>query len=265
MTNEEQIIKYIVLTQMNGIGPVTQNALLDSFMDIDRCFLMDEEELLSSGCVTQIGKAKVKSFIAQRNDRELWGRAEDIIRKCTKAGIEVITRRCGRYPLRFKQLFDMPVLIYSRGQLRINDFASSVGIVGARRCSVTGKDNAIMLATEAVGKNMAVISGMAKGVDSYAHTASIKARGYTVAVLGNGVDICYPKEHDVLYERIASSGCILSEYPPGTQPRNYMFPCRNRLIAAMSDKLYVINAGRNSGTRTTMEKCIRYGREVVEL
>lgn len=86
--------------------------------------------------------------------------------------------------------------------------------------------------------------------------------GYTVAVLGNGVDICYPREHDKLYEEIAESGCILSEYPLGTVPREYYFPLRNRLIAALSDWLYVIEAGRHSGTVSTVESGEKYGREV---
>ena len=88
---------------------------------------------------------------------------------------------------------------------------------------------------------------------------------YTIAVLGSGPDICYPKEHQVLYEAIISCGCILSEYPPGTEPRRYMFPRRNRLIAALSDELYVIEAGRYSGTQSTVETCMRYGHEVIRI
>ena len=103
---------------------------------------------------------------------------------------------------------------------------------------------------------------MAKGIDSYAHTAAIKSGGYTIAVLGNGPDICYPKEHERLYEEISVSGCILSEYPPGTETREYRFPKRNRLITALSDRLYVVDAGRNSGTQSTVEKGWEYGREV---
>ena len=106
---------------------------------------------------------------------------------------------------------------------------------------------------------------MAKGIDSYAHTAALKSHGYTIAVFGNGVDICYPKEHARLYEEIAEHGCIVSEYPPGTQPREYTFPKRNRLIAALSDKLYVIGAGRNSGTKSTVEYGKKYSKEIVEI
>ncbi len=122
---------------------------------------------------------------------------------------------------------------------------------------------AIGIASGAANNGIAVISGMAKGIDSYAHTAALKSGGYTIAVLGNGPDICYPREHDRLYDTIASQGCILSEYPPGTKPREYLFPKRNRLIAALSDRLYVIDAGRNSGTASTVESSQKYGREVI--
>ena len=180
-----------------------------------------------------------------------------------KSGIEIITREDERYPVRFFGLNDMPVILYAKGTMRINNYPKSVGVVGARRCSSDGKEETIAVVDDAVNRKAAVISGMAKGIDAYAHTASLRAQGYTIAVLGNGVDICYPREHGKLYDTIADQGCILSEYPPGTIPRGYMFPRRNRLIAALSDTLYVIDAGRNSGTRYTVEFGKRYGREVV--
>ena len=157
----------------------------------------------------------------------------------------------------------MPVVLYAKGELRVNDFDDTLGIIGSRRCTLEGKEITIETATKAVNNNTAIISGMAKGIDSYAQTAVIKSKGYTIAVLGNGANICYPKEHERLYEKIAESGCILSEYPPGTGPRRYMFPRRNRLIAALSDRLVVIDAGRNSGTESTVKYSMKYGREVI--
>lgn len=167
------------------------------------------------------------------------------------------------HPKRFFGITDMPILLYAKGKLKINDYKKSVGIVGARRCTAEGKERAIEVADISVNVGAAIISGMAKGIDSYAHTAALKSFGYTIAVLGNGADICYPKEHERLYEMIAEKGCILSEYPPETGPREYLFPKRNRLIAALSDKLYVLEAGRNSRTNTTVEKAEEYGRKVL--
>lgn len=103
---------------------------------------------------------------------------------------------------------------------------------------------------------------MAKGIDSYAQTACIKNNGYTVAVLGNGPDICYPEEHRSLYESIIRFGCIISEYPPGTRPYQYMFPARNRIIAALSDDLFVIDKGCRSGTESTIKAAHQYNHPV---
>ena len=99
-------------------------------------------------------------------------------------------------------------------------------------------------------------------MDSYAHTSAIKSGGQTIAVLGNGVDICYPKEHRNLYEAICDNGAIVSEYAPGTIPQRYHFPRRNRIIAAFSEEIYVIDAGGRSGTKSTVEAAVRYGRGV---
>ena len=269
MTDDERlkVLRYVALTQMKGLGPVAQNALLTAAGDIQTCFEMSDEELIYAGKIkksarNRISSKRIELFIRQREDEALWERAEEILRFSETSAIQVIVREDMEYPGRFKNLEDMPILLYVKGELRINEFHDSIGIVGARRCSITGKNMAIETAVDAALKGKAIISGMAKGIDSYAHTAALKSKGYTIAVLGNGVDICYPKEHIRLYEEIAKHGCILSEYSPGTIPREYYFPKRNRLIAALSDRLCVIDTGRNSGTLSTVENARKYGREV---
>lgn len=107
-----------------------------------------------------------------------------------------------------------------------------------------------------------VISGLAKGVDSYSHTAAINHGGFTIAVLGFGIDYCYPPEHKKLKEAIAETGLLISEYPPGTPPERYHFPQRNRIIAGLSDILYVIDIGKSSGTKTTIQAAERYGKTI---
>lgn len=111
-------------------------------------------------------------------------------------------------------------------------------------------------------KQNAIISGMAKGIDSYVQTACLKLGGYTVAVLGNGLDICYPEEHRLLMKRIEEKGLLISEYPPGTLPAKYNFPRRNRLISAWSDELVVISPGKGSGSLITAKYSENYGRKV---
>ncbi len=210
----------------------------------------------------RIGSQRIHGFICRRNDVELADAAYRIYQECIERGIDIVTIADEKFPKRFIGLDDTPSLIYIKGKIMINDHLRSVGVVGARRCSREGKEQAIHVTEEELSQGAAIISGMAKGIDSYAHTAAIKAGGYTVAVLGGGADICYPSEHRALYDRICEQGCILSEYPPGTTPKRYMFPRRNRIIAALSDSLYVVDAGRNSGTETTAAHAVRYGIEV---
>jgi len=261
--DEENLIRYIMLTQMKGLGPVTQNALLDACGYIDRCFEMGHEAFYNTDVAKKAGAKRINLFLLQRDETNLRIMAERILADCLKKGISIVTRESISFPDRFRNFPDMPILLYHKGELRINEYAQSDGVVGARRCSVEGKKCAIDIALEAARSGNAIVSGMAKGIDSYAHTAAIKSGGYTIAVLGNGVDICYPNEHEKLYEEIASHGCILSEYPPGTKPKEYYFPKRNRLIAALSDRIYVVDAGRKSGTETTVENGKRYGRVIV--
>lgn len=120
----------------------------------------------------------------------------------------------------------------------------------------------VFLASEYAKTRIAVVSGMAKGIDSYAHTACLNAGGYTIAILGNGLDICYPSEHHKLMKCIEEKGLLLSEYPPGTPPSRYTFPRRNRLISSWSDKLIIIQAGKGSGALITAEYSRKYGRKV---
>lgn len=266
MKSEGKTIDYLRLTLLKGIGCVRANHLIDLCGSANACFGIDENSLLEAereyifqNGFSEMGEKRLKSFIEYRDDIVIREKAEEIVRDCDLAGVSIITKDDVLYPDRLKGLKDSPVLIYIKGELRINEYSKSVGIIGARRCSRYGKEKAIDVARGAVKNDCVVISGMAKGIDSYAHTAALKNGGYTIAVLGCGVDICYPAEHQELYEQISKKGCIISEYPPGTKPREYMFPQRNRIIAALSDELYVVDAGSKSGTETTIAACVSYG------
>ena len=248
---------YVLMTLIPGLGPVTQNKLLSIFGDIKTCFNLTADQ---AHTVTpteardlRMYTRAINSFFKHKDDPELAKKAAEIVETSCKRNIHLITRETPAYPRRFANLPDLPILLYTKGTLRINDFPKSLGIVGARCCTREGKEKAIEAATAAVKENTAIISGMAKGIDAYAHTACIKEGGYTIAVLGSGPDICYPKEHQTLYEAIIRTGCVISEYPPGTSPTSYNFPLRNRIIAALSDELFVADAGKNSGTQYTVD------------
>jgi len=267
---------YLALTSMEGIGIVTQNRLITICGDIRNCFSMDTAEILRADEVSRrtvesetgtvgISKKRVEDFVRERNSDRTKETVDALLKSCEKVDIQILTREDPPYPDRFRSLPEMPLLLYAKGDLRINTFKCSLGIIGARRCTPSGKDLSISLARKAVEQGICVISGMAKGIDSYAQTAGLKNNGYTIAVLANGLDICYPPEHAALMDRLAADGTVISEYPPGTRPFKYRFPMRNRLIAALSDQLFIIDAGRHSGTGTTAEYCRKYGKLVLSI
>ena len=243
---EQEDFYWVWLTCVNGVGPVKAHKLLEKYKTAKIIYEQryDIEAIAKSNMLEQSQE-----------------KAERIIEICKKRGIEIISYCNSRYFTFWKEYYDFPVLLYLKGK-EWNINAHYTGIVGARRCSVNGKQKAVEISECAVRGKSIVVSGMAKGVDSYAHTACIKNGGKTIAVLGNGVDICYPTEHKYLYDEICNNGSLVSEYPPGTRPNRYNFPRRNRIIAGFSDKIYVIEAGKNSGTTSTVEAAIKYGKKI---
>lgn len=245
---------WIWLSLLPHIGPITVNRLLEQFKDPRIVYDADMQEL--SG-IKGLTHRQVQSILVHRSLEN----AYKVIDDCKRNHISVLLKDDSCYPTRAKILEDAPSVLYYKGYMR--ELKESVAIVGARRCTQEAKMRAVTCAEQCAEKKLAVISGMAKGIDSYAHTACLKAGGYTVAILGNGLDICYPSEHNKLMECIAQNGLLLSEYPPGTRPTQYTFPRRNRLISAWADKICVIAPGKGSGALITADFGRKYGREVV--
>ncbi len=170
----------------------------------------------------------------------------------------------GLYPTRLKQLHTPPKTLYCIGDLSLLS-EPMVGVVGSRKCSEYGRQMALKLGKIIGNAGLGVISGMAKGIDSFAHLGALRNAGKTVAVLGCGPDICYPSENKKIYEQIAEEGLIISEYEPGMPPRAYGFPQRNRIIAALGQAVVVVEAGNNSGALITAELANELGRPVYAL
>lgn len=181
-----------------------------------------------------------------------------------KAGMELIPESSERYPQRLSSLVDRPYCLYLKGRLP-DDKRPSVSIVGARGCSEYGRSMAEEFAGELAAKGVQIISGLARGVDGAAHKGALNAGGDTFAVLGCGVDICYPAEHTMMYGEIPEKGGIISEYPPGTKPLSYFFPARNRIISGLSDIVLVIEARERSGSLITADQALEQGRDVFAL
>lgn len=169
-----------------------------------------------------------------------------------KGGIEFIPADSDIFPE--KLMFESgPVTgIYYKGNEKLLNMRS-IAIVGSRKCSEYGKRVAMKIASEAVANGFCVVSGMAIGIDNFAHQGALSAGGKTIAVLGTGADICYPPQHRKLYENICDNGLIVTEYPPGTEAMPFRFPQRNRIIAGLSEAVVVVEARSGSGSLITAE------------
>lgn len=167
------------------------------------------------------------------------------------------------YPLNLKKYEDCPFMLFYKGDIKKLNSRVNVSVVGARNCTFYGIQATEYIVENLSQNNINIISGMAKGIDKYAHSTCINKDGFTCAVLGCGIDVIYPKENTQLYYSIIEKGCIISEFLPGTKPYSYNFPIRNRIISGLGDLLLVIEAGEKSGTLITANHALEQGKDIV--
>ena len=250
------MLYWIWLTGIKGLGPKRQRILLEKFARPENIFNASLEDILEcKGIGRKIGDTIIEGKSLEKS--------RIILEDVERLNIKLLTLEDKLYPAKAKEILEMPILLYYKGNL-ISD-SMGVGIVGSRRSSDYGKAVANEAATYLANNNIVVVSGMAKGIDGHAHISCLKSNGYTVAVMGCGLDICYPPEHMDLMEEIIEKGLIISEYPPGTRPNPKNFPRRNLIISAWSHKILVIEAGIKSGSLITADYGIKYDREVLAL
>lgn len=179
-----------------------------------------------------------------------------------KYKIKLITIKDDIYPKKIKDLEDSPLVLYAVGNQDLLK-GKNIAIVGARKCSDYGKTVAQAFAYSLSKNNITITSGLAIGVDRASHEGALIAKGKTIAVVGTGLDIVYPKENkNLFYEIIKNNGLVLSEFPLGTKPVKYNFPKRNRIISALSDGVLVIEAGKKSGSLITVDFALEQGKEI---
>jgi DNA processing protein len=184
---------------------------------------------------------------------------------CAEQGIEILAISEARYPARLKEINDPPLVLFSRGRVEPLERGAAVAVVGARMASNAGLTLAYRIAGDLSRAGVTVVSGLASGVDFYAHRGVLEGGGATTAVLGNGIDVVYPKENAEMYAKIGRQGCLLSEYPIGTQPLKQNFPRRNRVISGLSVGVVVVEAGESSGALITARHAREQGRAVMAL
>ncbi len=175
--------------------------------------------------------------------------------------ISVLSIEDSLYPNKLKQIKDPPPVLFLKGKLA-NTNIPCVSVIGARECSEYGCNVAKRLGEVLASNGISVVSGMARGIDSVSQSSALDAGGHSLAILGGGVDVLYPRESRALYQKLFKNGGILSEFPPGTMPLRPYFALRNRLIAGMCDALCVVEAKEKSGTMITVDHALNYGKDI---
>lgn len=189
-------------------------------------------------------------------------RAEAILEDCARLRLRVMTLQDTEYPERLRQIDRPPCVLYVKGQLPQMDEELALALVGARQATPYGEMAARKLAMGLVRQGAVLVSGIAQGVDSAALKGALTGGGRVVAVLGNGIDVVYPKSSESLYEDIPLSGALVSEYPPGTPPEGSHFPVRNRLISGLTLGTVVVEGDEQSGALITARRALEQNRDV---
>ena len=167
-----------------------------------------------------------------------------------------------KYPENLKHIYSKPQVLYVLGNENLLN-ENSIAIIGCRNCSKYGAQNAYKFGYELAQKEFCIVSGFARGIDTYAHLGAVRAKGKTIAVLGCGLDVVYPPENEKLYaEILKNKGAIISEYPLGTKPEKHHFPTRNRIISGLSNGVLVIEAKKRSGSMITVEHALDQGKTI---
>jgi DNA processing protein len=250
---DESLHFWVGLTRIEGLGVRGAHRLIQHFGSPQAAYMASLTELESCGVPAHVAQA----ISAQAGLKE----AEKEVREVAKADGRLIAADSEDYPPLLKQIPDAPLLLYVRGDARSLS-QHAVAVVGTRRPSAYGSSVAHRLAHDLAQRQLVVISGLARGIDSAAHRGALEAKGTTVAVLGSGIDVIYPRENKRLAEQVAKSGAVISEFPLGTGPTPENFPIRNRIISGLSLGVVVVEAAEYSGSLITARQAVEQNREV---
>jgi len=252
--NEKEYAPWLALARVQGLGCASFKKLADHFADPRQAFSASESELAQ---VPGLDPGAVQGLL----QFSAWNEVREELERISETGVGILPFTDGRYPARLRTIADPPPFLYVRGEMRAED-EKSVAVVGSRSASEYGLRITQELCAGLACLGFTVVSGMARGIDGAAHEAALAAGRRTIAVLGSGVDVVYPPEHQDLYQRICQAGAVLSELPLGAPPFSYNFPARNRLISGLSLGVVVVEATEKSGSLITAGFALDQGREV---
>ena len=249
---------YILLNSVPGIGPVTVKKLCDALGSPERIFEASASRL---SAIPGVGPKAVDAILSHPSEfspeREEAGAAG--------LGARIVTPLDDGYPEALRTLHNPPLALYVRGEWKPSD-VHALAVVGTRHMSAYGHAQADRLSFEAAKAGFTIVSGLARGIDTVAHRAALRAGGRTVAVIGSSLDKLYPPDNGPLADEIAGgAGAVISEFPLGTPPTRSTFPYRNRLVAALSKGVLVVEAGLQSGALNTADQALDMGRSVMAI
>jgi DNA processing protein len=251
--SEENIQFWLGLTKLEGLGVRGAHRLVEHFGSPQAAYMASLTELESCGIPARVAQ----SIFAQAGLKE---GARDL-EASAKAGCQVVAYSSDDYPARLKQIPDPPLVLYVRGDVKVLS-RYALAIVGTRRPTAYGSQVAQRLARDLAQRQLVIVSGLARGIDSAAHRGALEAVGKTVAVLGSGIDVIYPRENKRLAEQVVECGALISEFPPGTSPAPENFPIRNRTISGLALGVVVVEAAEYSGSLITARLALEQNREV---
>ncbi len=255
MENIQKNKYWIWFSLIQSIGSIRKQKLLEKFKTPDMIYKLSKKQLMQ---VEGIGEKTAENIL----DKSIREKINNHLEYLNKNQIQIITIQDKEYPKSLKQIYDCPISIYVKGNIELLNH-ESIAIIGSRECSNYGKDAAKYFGYHLANNNKCVVSGLAKGIDSFAHIGVLGANGNTIAVLGNGLQDIYPKENRELANMIIKKGgTIISEYPLGTPPNKMNFPARNRIVSGISNGVLVIEAKEKSGTLITVDFALEQGKEV---
>lgn len=248
---------WLKLSQMPKIGSARIKSLYQHFKDIRKVWDAGCDDLSAARLIS---KQAAEQIIAQRGGLDKQKEYRDAI----PAGVEAIVLSDARYPRKLMEIYDPPAILYVHGDVSaMHEMA--IAVVGTRHPSVYGRSQASMIAKGLAQNGLLVVSGLAEGIDACAHRAALQANKKTVAVLGSGINMLYPKTNEKLAEEIISNGAIISEFPINYPPSKYTFPQRNRIISGLSNGVVVVEGALDSGALITADFALEQGRDVFAL
>lgn len=249
----------LVALNLTGlVGAVLHRRLVERFGSAKAALQAPEIQLKG---VQGVGDVTAKAIA----DVARSGAARKELDRCAEGGIQILAHGTPAYPAALANLADAPLVLYVKGSLQERD-QLAIGVVGSRQCTPYGERQAARFATELAGLGVTVVSGLARGVDTRAHQAALKAHhGRTIAVLGSGLLQVYPPENQELAGQIAARGAVLSEFPLDATPEPANFPRRNRIVSGLSLGILVVEASEKSGALITADWAMEQGREVFAL